>query len=70
MTDEHEHTDAEASERASANSNRRDELIWRTVYDELLTSLRAWNGDGYRVGKITEDDKYGPFPRQWQEAQS
>ncbi|MFO1036893.1 MAG: hypothetical protein U1E45_08615 [Geminicoccaceae bacterium] len=45
-------------------------MIWRTVYDELLTSLRAWNGDGYRVGKITEDDKYGPFPRQWQEAQS
>jgi len=34
----------------------------RHALEELLADLRDWRGDGCRVGKITEEDKYGPLP--------
>ena len=43
-------------------ADRRDDPEWRAAYEELLASLRAHKGDGYRVGKITEEDKDGPLP--------
>ena len=32
------------------------------AYERLMTNLRSRKGDGYRVGKITVEDKYGPLP--------
>lgn len=39
-------------------SARRKDPESRTGYDALLTSLRGKRPTDYRVGKITEDDKY------------
>lgn len=33
----------------------------RADYERWSAKLREWKGDGYRVGKITEEDKYGPL---------
>lgn len=33
----------------------------RAEYERWSAALHKWPGDGYRVGKITEDDKYGPL---------
>lgn len=43
-------------------ADRRDDPEWRAAHDELMADLRSWRGDGYRVGRITEEDKYGPLP--------
>jgi prevent-host-death family protein len=43
-------------------ADRRDDPEWRAAYEELVEDLRTWRGDGYRVGRITEKDKYGPLP--------
>ena len=43
-------------------ADRRDDPEWRAAYEELIADLRDWRGDGYRAGKITEEDKYGPLP--------
>ena len=43
-------------------ADRRDDPEWRAAHERLLADLRGWRGDGYRVGKITEEDKYGPLP--------
>jgi prevent-host-death family protein len=32
---------------------------WRTAFTALRKSLRSKRATGYRVGKITRDDKYG-----------
>jgi prevent-host-death family protein len=40
----------------------RDDPEWRAAYERLMAEMRSWRGDGYRVGKITEEDKYGPLP--------
>lgn len=40
----------------------RDDPEWRAAYERLMAEMREWRGDGYRVGKITEEDKYGPLP--------
>ncbi len=32
---------------------------WRSAFAALRKSLRSKRATGYRVGKITEDDKYG-----------
>ncbi len=32
---------------------------WRAAYEDLVSSLRAKRATGFRVGRITEDDKYG-----------
>lgn len=43
-------------------ADRRDDPEWRAAYERLVADLDSWRGDGYRVGKITEEDKYGPLP--------
>ncbi|HEX6014818.1 MAG TPA: type II toxin-antitoxin system prevent-host-death family antitoxin [Geminicoccaceae bacterium] len=43
-------------------ADRMDDPEWRGAYDRLMANLRGRRGDGYRVGKITEEDKYGPLP--------
>ena len=40
----------------------RDDPEWRAAYEQMMAEMRSWRGDGYRVGKITEEDKYGPLP--------
>jgi prevent-host-death family protein len=40
----------------------RDDPAWRDAYDQMMALLRSWPDRGYRVGKITEDDKYGDAP--------
>jgi len=35
---------------------------WRAAYAALRKSLRAKPATGYRVGTITEEDKYGDDP--------
>ena len=37
----------------------RQDPEWRTGYERMLELMRTWPDRGYRVGKITEDDKYG-----------
>jgi prevent-host-death family protein len=35
---------------------------WRAAHERLMAFLRSRPDDGYRVGRITEEDKYGPLP--------
>jgi prevent-host-death family protein len=35
---------------------------WRAAYDRMVELMRATPATGYRVGEITEDDKYGDAP--------
>lgn len=35
---------------------------WRAAYEHMLKLMRETPDTGYRVGKITEDDKYGDAP--------
>ena len=35
---------------------------WRAAYSALVKSLKAKRPTGYRVGTITEEDKYGDGP--------
>ena len=44
-------------------ADRRDDPEWRAAHDRLMADLRSWHGDGYRVGTLTEEDKYGPLPK-------
>ncbi len=41
----------------------REDPVWRANHEHMLELMRAWPATGYRVGKITEDDKYGDAPR-------
>lgn len=43
-------------------ADRRDDPEWRAAHERLMAFLRGRPDDGYRVGTITEDDKYGPLP--------
>ena len=43
-------------------ADRRDDPEWRAAYERLVADMKSWRGDDYRVGKITEEDKYGPLP--------
>jgi prevent-host-death family protein len=47
---------------APQSADRRDDPEWRAAHDRLMSFLRGRPDDGYRVGAITEDDKYGPLP--------
>jgi prevent-host-death family protein len=38
---------------------RTDDPEWRSAFAALERSLRSKRATGYRVGTITEDDKYG-----------
>jgi prevent-host-death family protein len=40
-------------------NDRRDDPEWQKAYQRMLELMRATPATGYRVGKITEDDKYG-----------
>lgn len=40
-------------------ADRTSDPEWRAVFAVLRKSLRAKRATGYRVGTITEDDKYG-----------
>jgi prevent-host-death family protein len=40
----------------------REDPAWRAAYDEMDALMNAWPQSGYRVGAITEDDKYGDAP--------
>ena len=40
----------------------RDDPAWPETHARLMAHLRSRPDDGYRVGRITEEDKYGPFP--------
>ena len=43
-------------------ADRRDDPEWRAAHERLMSFLRRRPDDGYRVGRITEEDKYGPLP--------
>jgi prevent-host-death family protein len=43
-------------------ADRTSDPEWRKAYAALRNSLRAKPATGYRVGTITEDDKYGDDP--------
>eukprot|EP01041_Mallomonas_annulata_P035215 gene35215-58128_t len=40
----------------------REDPVWRANHERMLELMNAWADTGYRVGKITEDDKYGDAP--------
>jgi prevent-host-death family protein len=42
--------------------DRASDPEWRTSFAALRKSLRSKRGHGFRVGTITEDDKYGAEP--------
>lgn len=42
-------------------ASRLDDPQVRAAYERLQRHFAEWQGDGYRVGKITEEDKYGPL---------
>jgi prevent-host-death family protein len=37
----------------------RDDPEWRAAFERMVALMEATPATGYRVGKITEDDKYG-----------
>lgn len=37
----------------------REDPVWRANQHHMLQLMRSWPVTDYRVGKITEDDKYG-----------
>jgi len=37
----------------------RDDPEWRAAFERMMALMEATPATGYRVGKITEDDKYG-----------
>jgi prevent-host-death family protein len=40
----------------------REDPEWRAAYERMLQLMRETPATGFRVGKITEDDKYGDAP--------
>jgi prevent-host-death family protein len=41
------------------NDDPREDPEWLRRHDEMIRLMDETPDDGYRVGKITEDDKYG-----------
>lgn len=41
------------------HADRSQDPEWQAAYETLVKSLREKPATGFRVGKITEDDKYG-----------
>jgi prevent-host-death family protein len=39
--------------------SRLDDPQFRARFEQLRQRLRQWPRDGYRLGKVTEEDKYG-----------
>jgi prevent-host-death family protein len=44
---------------APQTADRRSDPEWRSAFAALERSLRSKRATGYRVGSITEDDRYG-----------
>jgi len=44
---------------APQGADRAKDPDWQAAYDALVKSLSDKPATGFRVGKITEDDKYG-----------
>ncbi|HTQ83184.1 MAG TPA: type II toxin-antitoxin system prevent-host-death family antitoxin [Pseudolabrys sp.] len=44
---------------APQTADRSNDPAWRAAYAALKKSLRSKRATGYRVGTISEDDKYG-----------
>jgi prevent-host-death family protein len=42
--------------------DRMADPIWRASYERMMARLAAKPRRGYRLGKITEEDKYGDAP--------
>jgi prevent-host-death family protein len=40
-----------------------EDPVWRANHERMLGLMRAWPDNGYRVGEVTEDDKYGDAPQ-------
>lgn len=40
-------------------ANRLDDPDFRARFEQLRGRLREWPRDGYRLGRVTEEDKYG-----------
>jgi len=40
----------------------RDDPEWRAAFERVLQLMRETPATGFRVGEITEDDKYGDAP--------
>jgi prevent-host-death family protein len=47
------------AELAPRKVSRFDDPEFRARFEQLRRRLREWPRDGYRLGTITEDDKYG-----------
>jgi prevent-host-death family protein len=43
-------------------ADRTSDPEWQTAFSALRKSLRAKRATGYRIGTISEDDKYGDDP--------
>lgn len=48
-----------------ASDDRANDPQWRAKFEEMIAFMRAAPRTGYRVGKITEDDKYGEVYERW-----
>jgi prevent-host-death family protein len=44
---------------APRQESRFDDPEFRARFEQLRRRLREWPRDGYRLGKVTEEDKYG-----------
>ncbi|MDO8297651.1 MAG: type II toxin-antitoxin system prevent-host-death family antitoxin [Caulobacter sp.] len=44
---------------APQTARRRDDPEWRAAYEAMVARLAAKPATGFRVGEITEEDKYG-----------
>lgn len=42
--------------------DRAKDPVWRAKYERMVELMSQWEDTGYRVGKITGDDKYGDTP--------
>jgi antitoxin (DNA-binding transcriptional repressor) of toxin-antitoxin stability system len=50
------------AEMRPSSEDRRDDPEWRAAYERMIQLMESTPDTGYRVGKITEDDKYGDAP--------
>lgn len=43
-------------------ADRRDDPEWRAAFEAMVARLKAKPATGFRIGRITEADKYGDDP--------
>ncbi|HEY2048615.1 MAG TPA: type II toxin-antitoxin system prevent-host-death family antitoxin [Caulobacteraceae bacterium] len=44
------------------SDDRTKDPVWRAAYEKMIQHMRETPETGYRVGEITEEDKYGDAP--------